>query len=449
MTTTERGWTPQEESERVLSRFESPLVGIVPRLFEKVHDLDDVYSYSTGAQACDAKIVLGVPCNAYNGGGSTDRTGARLAAIGETVERYSASWIPQEALRLGSYAELTAEGLHCVSPEDLRLFTDDQLNGAGFPYVRFTEDTPLWWREGALLAAGRRVWVPARLLHLSNGFSDGDSRIGYSTSSGLACGITEEEAVLGGVFELIERDAFMQVWHAGLRMPQLDPASDPELAAFLRRYAEPSGVDIRLVDMTCFAGVPTVLAVTVNPYTDMAPVALGAASAATIRTAAIKAAVESYQTRTWVKAEQRDGNSIDAQGDFHGVLKNFDDHIRLYAGGPLVKELEFLTANPERIPLEGYPSFPEETPSQLLDALVDHLDQQGIDVLAVDMTSPDVREGGAAVFRAFSPQLQPLDVGYDARYLGGNRLRQRPYELGLVPAPLGDEDLNPLPHPFP
>ena len=181
----------------------------------------------------------------------------------------------------------------------------------------------------------------------------------------------------------------------------------------------------------------------------LAPVALGAASAATIRQAAIKAAVESYQTRNWVKAEQREGNALDPGGDFRGALSSFDDHIRLYAGGPLVPELDFLTASPERVALDGHPSFDDRDPSTLLRGLATHLDDQGIDLAAVDMTSPDVREGGARVFRVFSAALQPLDVGYDARYLGGRRLRERPYELGLVGAPLTDADLNPLPHPFP
>lgn len=442
-------WTSQAHAQRILEGFASPLVGIVPRLYEKLRDVDDVYCYATGAQACDATAIIGAPCNAFNGGGSIDRVSARLAAIGETVERYSASWIPEESLRLATYAELTAAGSVAISPADLRLFSADQMARKGFHYTAFTEHTPIWWREGHHLSTGVPTRVPARLIHLSSRFPAGDQAIGYATSSGLACGISPDEAIIGGLFELIERDAFMQVWYAGLSMPQLDPESDPLTAEFLRRYAIPSGITLHLLDLTVFAGVPTVLAVTANTATDVAPIALGAASAATIREAALKAAVESFQTRSWTKAEQREGNTLNLTENFHGKLADFSDHIRLYAGGPLVERLDFLTANPERVSMADHPEFPARRPADLLGALVGHLDAQDIDVVAVDMTSPDVASGGAQVFRVFSPQLQPLDVGYDGRYLGGRRLRERPFELGLVPAPLTDADLNPLPHPFP
>ena len=42
-----------------------------------------------------------------------------------------------------------------------------------------------------------------------------------STSSGLACHGSLEEASLSGLFELVERDAFMLVWSNRLSLPRL------------------------------------------------------------------------------------------------------------------------------------------------------------------------------------------------------------------------------------
>jgi hypothetical protein len=60
-----------------------------------------------------------------------------------------------------------------------------------------------------------------------------------------------------------------------------------------------------------------------------------------------------------------------------------------------------------------------------------------------------VLTAGLRVAHVVVPELCPLDVVESARFLGGRRMYHAAFEAGLVPRPLGPDDLNPDPHPFP
>ena len=125
--------------------------------------------------------------------------------------------------------------------------------------------------------------------------------IGHATSSGLACGATLEEAVLAGLLELVERDAFMLVWHNRLSLPLLDWSADPEVVELDRRYFAPTGLDYSAVDLSVFLDVPTVLGVVHGPPAQLGALGVGAASAPTVAGAWRKALAEAFSVQRWVR----------------------------------------------------------------------------------------------------------------------------------------------------
>lgn len=444
-------WSTTEDGLERAALLMSDRTGIVSRVFDKVHDLDDSFTYAIGSETADGEHLIGASSNTFNGGGDPSAIGTYLAAVGECVERYSAAWVPWDHLWRTTYRELVGTSAAGVDPDTWTPFHAEQLGRPDFAYGPLTEDLPIHWSQMQDLASGDPVWVPSQMLYLypTEPHHEGGA-VGYSTSSGLAFHSSPAEAILGGLYELIERDAFMVAWYSGLSMPLIDVAGDPELARFMRRHVEPSGVDVKLVDLTEISGVPTVLGVARNDHTDLATVALGAAAGPTLRGAARDAAIESLQTRNWIKAEQREGDAIDPQTcDFHRDIRSFDDHIRLYAGAHAREMAGFLTSSTDRVDVVGRQDYSARTPNEEIRGVVDHLAQQGIRTYAADLTSPDVLEARGAVFKVFSPDLQMLDVGYHRRYLGSERLRTVAHALGRRPGPLTPDDLNPLPHPFP
>src|SRR5699024_12492702 len=106
------------------------------------------------------------------------------------------------------------------------------------------------------------VWTPAQLFHLAHHSEwPGDPDIGMVTSNGLACGITYKEAALSGLFETIERDAFMLTWYNKLSLPKIDINFSDRLKNWYNKYIRPTFLDLHLIDMTIFSGIPTMLAV--------------------------------------------------------------------------------------------------------------------------------------------------------------------------------------------
>jgi ribosomal protein S12 methylthiotransferase accessory factor len=442
-------WTDLAAAQRLFDQFRSDLVGIVTRLNQHLRDVDDVRAFSVGALTCETKHLIGYRGTATSGGGALHEQAAVVAAIAEAVERYSATYRPDHAVIQTSWRELTARGDNAVSPRQLRLFTDRQLAEPGFPFVDFTDDLTISWVPGVDLASGERTLLPTDLIFLSAPSRELAGRIGYGTSNGLAAGCTWDEAALSGLLELIERDGFCTAWHNGLSMPQIDPASDPEVSAFFDRHVRPTGMSLALVDLSRFSQVPSVLAVVRNDDNDIAPIAVGAAAAGDPKRAIVKAVIEAFQTRVWMRAEQRAGTTLPPDTDFTAEIRTFDDHVRPYSGPGLIEHTRFLDASGDRVTVGDMPAVPGDRPRQVLLGVLDRLAEQGVDVYLADATSPDIRAGGVVVARAFAPALLPLDSWFRARFLGVPRLRQRPVELGLIPRPLRDEELTAYPHPFP
>src|SRR5262249_15974708 len=143
----------------------------------------------------------------------------------------------------------------------LRLFRHDQLADPAIRARPFTSSTPVRWVRGFALPAAEPAYLPVQLVYLAGTEpSAGEAAIGYSPSSGLAWGPGLARAVLVGLLEVVERDAFMITWYNRLSLPRLDWRSDPALVAFERRYFAPSGLDYAVVDLSIFLDVPTALA---------------------------------------------------------------------------------------------------------------------------------------------------------------------------------------------
>src|SRR5258708_7808611 len=118
------------------------------------------------------------------GGAGLTRGEAAAAAVGEAIERYSATYVPHDRIIVASAWDL---GEEAVAPERFALFSGRQHGESGFPFRRFTAHTRVPWVAGYSLSTGRPAWLPAELVFLGDPVKSGGERIGYATSSGMAC----------------------------------------------------------------------------------------------------------------------------------------------------------------------------------------------------------------------------------------------------------------------
>jgi ribosomal protein S12 methylthiotransferase accessory factor len=421
----------------------SPYVGIVRGVQEVPAGTQDIRLHTMWCETAHM-LTLVDSTVAHGGGGSGPSPGAaRAAAIGEAVERYSASFADPDELVVATAREL---GSRAVDPARFALYSERQYRTPGFPYVPFDRDTRLAWIDGFALPDGEQALLPAQLVHLVT--TRDEPRICRATSSGLACHGRAAEATLSALLELLERDAFMLTWKASLGWPLLDWSSNEQLVEWARLFLRPTGLRAHAVDMSAVWDVPCCAAIARSSVPGTAPLGVGAAAGVTVERAVTKALDEATRVRTWAQALRGfdpDGTSTPPPD----AIRGFDDHICFYADPRNAHRVAFLDASAARRDVGSIPPLTGETPEERIDAICKRLRRRFASAYAVDVTAPDVRDAGLTVMRVVAPELCALDVEHEARLLGGRRLYEEPARLGFSRRSLAEDDLNPDPHPFP
>jgi ribosomal protein S12 methylthiotransferase accessory factor len=437
--------TPVSESLRRLETLVSPYTGVIRHVVDVLAAPGEIPLVAITCETADGALLPVGPVSRLGSGSGPNRATALAAALGEAVERYSAASPVLEDLTLGSAAEL---GASCVRPARFALFSPEQYAKPDFPYQPFTESSLMAWTEGFELPEGEPALLPAQLVYLNDAYGADEVRIGPSTSNGLACRATLGEAVLAGLFELVERDAFMIVWSNRLTLARLSWEGDEELLAFEARHLAPTGLRYAAIDLSAFWAAPTVLGVVRSYEPGAGALGVGACAAATVQQAVRKALDEACRVQAWATdlAFREPGREFAPDcSDVH----DFDDHVHYYADRERARGSEFLDRAGEVRDVADVSRLAGETVSAQTEALVELLHERGSSAYAVDVTAPDIRAAGLCVAKVVAPELCPLDADHRTRFLGGRRLYEAAFELGLRSRVLGPEELNPDPHPFP
>jgi ribosomal protein S12 methylthiotransferase accessory factor len=438
--------TPLDESLRRLETLVSKHTGVVRSLQRFLAATDDAPLVSVACELADSRDLIGADVDARAIAWAPSRRTATAAAIGEAAERYSASWLPDARLRLASSAELGAEA---VDPERFALFGPEQYESLSFACRPFTRETRVRWARGVSLPDGVPAWLPAQLVYLTAiPPAAGETLVGYATSSGLACGPTLEEALAGALLEVVERDAFMLAWHARLSLPVFDLAGDAQLERFLERYVHPTGLQVSAVDLSVFHDIPTALALVRGNQEGDVALTVGAAAAARASNACIKAFGEAFACRAWARLLLAADPERQFEPDFADVA-DFEDHVHLYAMHEHAGKADFLDGSSVRRSPGDVPELPGQTATSQIEAVTERLARAGMTAYAVDVTAPDIRQAGLHVVRVLVPELCQLDLFHHGRFLGGRRLYEAAWWLGLRDRPLAPHEINPDPHPFP
>lgn len=437
--------TPLADSLPRLRTLVSPYTGIVTSTAELLSSPDDSRLVKIACHTADFRDLLGVALDSRPAGTGPDPDVALAAALGEAAERYSACWLPQDEFVLATADEL---GPEAVAPGRFALFSEAQYATRGFAFEPFVETTRVLWTRGFRLPDAAPAYLPVQLVYMPFAAAPGETLIGYTNSNGTACGPTLEEAIVNGLLELVERDAFFLAWYNRLSLPLLDWSGDPELEDFDARYFRPSGLRYAAVDLSAFWDVPTVAGVVRTRAGTIAPVGVGAAAGVTVAGAWRSALSEASSVRSWVRRLGAEGALRPYRDDFADI-ETLDDHVAFYGTPENAALTGFLDASRERRATDDVPPIEGDNVFGQIEAITRRLAARGVQAYAVDVTAPDVRAAGLFVAKVVAPELVALDVPYGGRFLGGRRLYEAAHDLGLVPAPLGPNDLNPLPHPFP
>jgi ribosomal protein S12 methylthiotransferase accessory factor len=432
--------TPEATVERFLHHV-SPVSGAVPRLERAGTSHDGViHAYVAGDNLARPPRTFGMlreGLRSRTGGKGASDAQARASALCEALERYSGVFHGDEPRRRARLAELGDAAIH---PNACMGFSDRQyrerhawnqraelMQAVPLP---FDEDAVVCWTPVWSLTRSETRYLPTAFCFYEYPVFP-EAAYCIACSNGNAAGNTLEEAILQGLLELVERDSVALWWYSRARRPPvaLDGFDEPYVHR-LEVYLAARGRDLAVLDLTADLRIPVFAAVSRRRDRHPEQIVLGFGAHLDPRIALLRAVTELNQMLMRV-----------LWGDRQAAAN------RSSAGEPSVREwLETATlaAQPH---LAADPAHPPRRAEQFARCWSDDLredvrycqhlvESRGMELLVLDQTRPDI---GLPVVKVMVPGLRH----FWPRFAPG-RLYDVPVQLGWIPRPLSETQLNPI-----
>ena len=122
-------------------------------------------------------------------------------------------------------------------------------------------DLSLEWSKSIDLISNREYYIPTNAIYHPYISKDDSQSLFKSNTNGLASGNILEEAILHGIFEVIERDAWSIFELTHKNYAQIDISSiENEIIIDIIEKFESKGIKIKLMDFTADIKIPTIAA---------------------------------------------------------------------------------------------------------------------------------------------------------------------------------------------
>jgi ribosomal protein S12 methylthiotransferase accessory factor len=371
-----------------------------------------------------------------NAGKGTGDVQARASALCEGLERYSGVLRGDEPRRRARLADL---GGAAVPLNDCLLFSERQYcerdarnAGAGrfsFIPVPFDPEAEVEWSPVWSLTRREVRYLPTAFCYYD--YPQPDERAYcIACSNGCAAGNTLEEAILQGFLELVERDGVALWWYNRVRRPGVDLESfgDPYLER-LRAFLQAHGRDFWLLDLTADLGIPVFASITRRTDGPPEQIMPGFGAHLDPKIALLRAVTEMNQMLS---------------SPLLGRPEKGADREPMDPDTAHWLETATTANQPYLLPAEG----PCRTAASYQQAWADDVaddvracqalvERAGMEMLVLDQTRPEV---GLPVAKVIVPGLRH----FWARLAPG-RLYDVPVQLGWLPRPLAEHELNPIP----
>jgi ribosomal protein S12 methylthiotransferase accessory factor len=430
--------------EETLARHQkniSPLTGVVSSLESLFQDSNGLtYSYAAGhnfAMTQDDMSILRRNLRARSGGKGMTDVQAKVSAIGEAMERYSGVFRgDDEITHAASYRELGDKAIHL---DDILLFSPQQYENrhewnkartTNFHLVPnlFDEEKVIDWTPLWSLTNQNFKYVPTVYCY----FGHPDLQYFYcgSDSNGCSAGNTLEEAILQGFFELVERDAVAMWWYNRVKRPSLHlPSFNNPYTQTLTDFYHKHNRSLWVLDITSDLGIPVFAAISGRTDKEAEDIIVGFGAHLDPQIALMRALSEVNQLLSTVWYTHRDGNT-----QYH-----INDQETLdWFTKARISDLTYLAPADHLAPrtLSGFEQVYHNDIKQDIEHCLEIVRGKGLDMLALDMTRPDV---GMNACRVIVPGLRHF-----WRRLGAGRLYDVPVQMGWLSKPISEDELNPI-----
>jgi ribosomal protein S12 methylthiotransferase accessory factor len=383
--------------------------------------------------------------------------GAKKSAILEVLERSCGfQAVNRRPSVFGKYSEVGDTAVH---PKQFGLHSDALYHSLHPIIEPFDEEKKYSWVWAYSTKHNAPVLVPEQIAFY--GPTADEKRFVTESSNGCALGGTLEDAVLHGIFEVLERDGFLNMWYAKMPIPELKLGRRcPSKTSEVFRYLIESGFEVRLFDISHDLGIPAICAVGIHAENVYPKVVSGSACHLHPYQAVYGALRElTVQVLNLQRATEDRRNEAISMFFDSKKIKDILDHNAVAALPEAHPRWEFLLRKENQGQIQSVEEvygglarryqIKSRDVRRILGSVLADLHKRGFDVIVVNQTSAELSHAGLHAVKVLMPGMTPITWGYGFRRLQGlARVFELPYRLGYSPRLLTEQDLNQDCHPF-
>ena len=319
------------------------------------------------------------------GGKGISKDHAKASAMMEGFERYSAERQSGDETVSAGISEISGYGEY-IEPKSLNLPKELERKGL--------DDLTLEWSISHDLISGNDYYIPTNAVFHPYNPKGSQGRLFKSNTNGLASGNILEEAILHGMLEVIERDAWsiFELTHRNYAQIDLDSIESDIINDVISKF-ESEGIKIKLMDFTADVKIPTIAASADDTVTkDAGLLTLGMGTHLDPEVAILRALTEVAQSR----ATQINGAREDT------VRADFARE----AGYERMKRINkfYFKEEEEKISLSDIENKSTTSITKDIEIVRDELVANDIEkILYVDLTRPEL---DVSVVRVIIPEME-------------------------------------------
>lgn len=383
-------------------------------------------------------------------------------SLGESIERHI--WINtdnfyQKKIIFASHNQLRKKALNIFS---LAGFSDKQKKDIGI--LRFDGDSTFSWIRARSLISNKKTYCPVQLVSYyytkqkvktPRETKKAEPLLRWTITTGAAVGRNLNEALVKGILEIIERDAFMITYLNKLVPPVYDlkhlSNTDYDIKRMLARL-DRYFLDVYLIKLPTDFPVNVTLALIIDkrPSVGRPALSIGASSDFDLKTSILNALSECLASRVaTIEVLKNNEYKLPETNKFNKL-----DRMRYWAKTENIPKIDFILQGKEikanlKRDINFYDVIRNENINRYyrkkLNFLTKHFSKKNYELIFTDLTHKEIKQFGLRCVQVVSPELQPMHLSEEIPYFGGRRLRDIPIKLGYK----ASSKLNKTPHPFP
>ena len=308
-------------------------------------------------------------------------------------------------------------------------------------YINNSEirEKKLGWINGVDFLDNKSCYLPAQLIYLGYPIKK-EVRLTSSISTGAAGGFDHETTLLRGIYEIIERDAFMTIYlnKISAKRIDIDKIKNKTIQKILdkcQRY----NLELYLFDITNDIEIPSFLTLVIDRQGIGPAIVAGLKSGLNTTEAIIGSLEESLLCRFWLRYEVFKRKSKDFKIDPNKITSTMQRGLYWYPTQMLEKLDFLLRQNPVLIQISNSLSSPKNQLNYIRTIFL----KKRIRIFYKDITIDNFRRLGYLIYKVVIPELQPLYLNENEKEIKINRLKKVSLYFGQK-----DFHINDIPHFF-